>query len=102
MGKVDQLEPDRALELLDIASLEGGKVIDKEQTAGIQMVTPLTAEELNKLLELLQENVGNQNRLLGVKSDEIGEHVVNVFGAQASTKSFVQPLHPLLVVTDDS
>ena len=102
MGKVDQLEPDRALELLDIASLEGGKVIDKEQTAGIQMVTPLTAEELNKLLELLQENVGNQNRLLGVKSDEVGEHVVNVFGAQASTKSFVQPLHPLLVVTDDS
>ena len=102
MGKVDQLEPDRALELLDTASLEGGKVIDKEQTARIQMVTPLTAEELNKLLELLQENVGDQNRLLGVKSDEVGEHVVNVFGAQASTKSFVQPLHPLLVVTDDS
>ena len=102
MGKVDELEPDRALELLDLASLEGGKVIDKQQTARIQMVTSLTAKELHKLLQFLQENVGNQNRLLGVESDEVGEHVVNVFAAQASTKSFVQPLHPLLVVTDDS
>ena len=102
MGKVDELEPDRALELFEIASLEGGKVIDKQQAARIQMVTSLTAKELHKLLQFLQENVGNQNRLLGVKSDEVGEHVVNVFGTQASTKSFVQPLHPLLVVTDDS
>jgi len=102
MGKVDQLESDRALELLKIASLEGGKVIDKEQTARIQMVASLTAKELNKLVQFLQENVGDQNRLLRVQSDEIGEHVVNVFGAEASTKSFVQPLHSLLVVTDDS
>ena len=102
MGKVDQLESDRALELLEIASLEGGKVIDKEQTARIQMVASLTAKELNKLVQFLQENVGDQNRLLRIQSDEIGEHVVNVFGAEASTKSFVQPLHSLLVVTDDS
>ena len=102
MGKVDELEPDRALELFDLASLEGGKVIDKEQTARIQMVASLTAKELNKLVQFLQENVGDQNRLLRIQSDEIGEHVVNVFGAEASTKSFVQPLHPLLVVTDDS
>ena len=66
------------------------------------MVTSLTAKELHKLLKFLQENVGNQNRLLCVKSDEIGEHVVNVFSAQASTKSFFQLLHSLLVVTDDS
>ena len=102
MGKVDELQPDRPLERLEIACLEGGKVIDEEQTAGIQMVKPLTAEKLYKLLQPLQENVGNQNRLLSVESDEIGEHVVDVFGTQATTKSLVKPLHPLLVVADDS
>ena len=102
MCKVDELQPDGALEVLQIASLEGSKVIDKEQTACIQMVMPLTAKELNKLLQFLQENFGNQNRLLSVKSDEVREHFVNVFAAQASTKSFVQPLHPLLVVADDA
>jgi hypothetical protein len=97
MGKVDELEPDRALELFEIASLEGGKVIDKQQAARIQMVTSLTAKELHKLLQFLQENVGNQNRLLGVKSDEVGEHVVNVFGAQASTKSLFSLFTPSLL-----
>ena len=61
MGEVNELQPDRPLELLKIAFLEGGKVIDKEQTAGIQMVMPLTAEEVNKLFQFFQENVGNQN-----------------------------------------
>ena len=61
MGEVNELQPDRPLELLEIAFLEGSKVIDKEQTAGIQMVMPLTAEEVNKLFQFFQENVGNQN-----------------------------------------
>ena len=102
MGKVDELEFDRVLEFLRVASLDWCKIVDEKKTTGVEVVAPLILKELHKLVQLLQENVGNQNRLFGVKSDEVGEHVVNVFGTQASTKSFVQPLHPLLVVTDDS
>ena len=89
MGEVNELQPDRAFELLKVASLERVKVVDKKQTACIKMVTPLTAKELNKLFQFLQEDLCHKDRLLSVESDEVVEHLVNVFGTEASTKSFV-------------
>ena len=66
------------------------------------MVTLLTAKEVHKLFQFLQENLGNKNWLLFVKSNEIGEQIINVDGRQALTKSFIPPLHPILVVSGNS
>ena len=61
MSKVNKLQLHRAFELLHISNLEGVKVINKKQTACIKMVTPLTAKEVHKLFQFLQENLGNKN-----------------------------------------
>ena len=40
--------------------------------------------------------------ILIVKSNEIGEQIINVDGRQALTKSFIPPLHPILVMSGNS
>ena len=101
MGKVDQLEFDRVLEFLRVASLDWCKIVDEKKTTGVEVVAPLTLKELHKLVQLLQENVGNKNREMRLKSDEMVQHFMDIGDAKVPAKSLIDSLHPLLIVADD-
>ena len=101
MGKVDQLEFDRVLEFLRVASLDWCKIVDEKKTTGVEVVAPLTLKELHKLVQLLQENVGNKNREMRSKSDEMVQHFMDVADTKVPAESLIDPLHPLFIVADD-
>ena len=101
MGKVDQLEFDRVLEFLRVASLDWCKIVDEKKTTGVEVVAPLTLKELHKLVQLLQENVGNKNREMRLKSDEMVQHFMDVADTKVPAESLIDPLHPFLIVADD-
>ena len=101
MGKVDQLEFDRVLEFLRVASLDWCKIVDEKKTTGVEVVAPLTLKELHKLVQLLQENVGNKNREMRLKSDEMVQHFMDVADTKVPAESLIDSLHPLFIVADD-
>ena len=101
MGKVDQLEFDRVLEFLRVPGLDWCKIVDEKKTTGVKVVAPLVLEEPQKLVQLLQENVGNENREMRLKSDEMVQHFMDVADTKVPAESLIDSLHPLLIVADD-
>ena len=101
MGKVDQLQFDRILEFLHVASLNRCKIINEKKTTGVKVVAPLILEELHKLVQFLQENVGNKNREMRFKSDEMVQHFMDVADTKVPAESLIDSLHPLFIVADD-
>ena len=101
MGKVDQLQFDRVLEFLHVASLNRCKIINEKKTTGVKVVAPLILEELHKVVQLLQEKVGNKNREMRFKSDEMVQHFMDVADTKVPAESLIDSLHPFFIVTDD-
>ena len=101
MGKVDQLQFDRVLEFLHVASLNRCKIINEKKTTGVKVVAPLILEELHKVVQLLQEKVGNKNREMRFKSDEMVQHFMDVADTKVPAESLIDSLHPLFIVADD-
>ena len=101
MGKVDQFESNRVLEFLRVASLDWCKIVNEKKTTGVKVVAPLILEELHKLVQLLQEDVGNKDREMRFKSDEMVQHFMDVTDTEVPAESLIDSLHPLLIVADD-
>ena len=101
MGKVDQFESNRVLEFLRVASLDWCKIVNEKKTTGVKVVAPLILEELHKLVQLLQEDVGNKDREMRFKSDEMVQHFMDVTDTEVPAESLIDSLHPLFIVADD-